>query len=82
MRIVAHLLRPGDDGLLELLEGGEGVCEAFEGGHIPELCQCLVYSSKLGPQDRIEFLLTSRIDKDCEARGGVGHCSTQGPVWV
>ena len=48
MRVVAHFLRSREDGL-ELLEGGEGICEAFEGGYIPEHNQCLVYGCQLSP---------------------------------
>ena len=38
MGVVTHFLRSREDGL-ELLEGGEGICEAFEGGDIMELNQ-------------------------------------------
>ena len=56
--VVAHFLRSREDGL-ELLEVGEGICEAFEGGDIPELNHCLVYGCQLSPQDCVELLLTS-----------------------
>ena len=71
MRVVAHFLRSCKDDL-ELLEGGEGICEAFEGGDIPTLNHCLVYGCQLSPQDCVELLLTSGVDKDCEAIGGTG----------
>ena len=43
---------------LELLEGGEGIFEAFEGGDIQELNQCLVYGCQL-PSSAHRIVLSS-----------------------
>ena len=49
--------RSREDGL-ELLEGGEGIFEAFEGGDIQELNQCLVYGCQL-PSSAHRIVLSS-----------------------
>ena len=58
MRVVTHFLRSREDGL-ELLEGGEGIFEAFEGGDIQqELNPCLVYGCQL-PSSAHRIVLSS-----------------------